>query len=215
VIALRSFSELGVLQRRGIPFAEQNNKGVHMSTAPYEQAIASTRAVLAAVGPDQLGDDTPCASWKVSDIVNHVVGGQYFFRAAMDGEAPAGEPPDFASGDFLARFDEGSAGAVASFQSDGAMDRTVTLPFGQMPGSAFLGLAATDTFVHGWDIAKATGQSTDLAPELATQLLAAARTTIQDAFRGPDGAAPFGPTRQPPDGASAADQLAAFLGRTV
>ena len=186
-----------------------------MSTAPYEQAIASARAVLAAVEPDQLGAETPCASWKVSDIVNHVVGGQYFFRAAMEGEAPSGEPPDFASGDYLARFEEGSSGAVAAFQADGAMDRTVTLPFGQMPGSAFLGLAATDTFVHGWDIAKATGQSTDLDPELASQLLAGARMAIQDSFRGPDGAAPFGPEQQAPAGASAADELAAFLGRTV
>jgi hypothetical protein len=38
---------------------------------------------------------------------------------------------------------------------------------------------------------------------------------ITDQFRGPDGQAPFGPEAAAPDGASAADQLAAFLGRTV
>jgi uncharacterized protein (TIGR03086 family) len=77
-----------------------------------------------------------------------------------------------------------------------------------------LGLAITDTFVHTWDLAKATGQSTDLAPELAAVLLEQARASIQDSFRGPEGA-PFGAEQTAPEGASNADRLAAFLGRSV
>ncbi len=96
------------------------------------------------------------------------------------------------------------------------MDKTVDLPWGQMPGGAFMGLATTDIFTHSWDLARATGQSTDLDPELAAQLLAGSKASIQDAFRGPDGSgAPFGPQQQAPDGATTADQLAAFLGRVV
>jgi hypothetical protein len=38
---------------------------------------------------------------------------------------------------------------------------------------------------------------------------------ISDAWRGPDGVAPFGPERQAADGAPAADRLAAFMGREV
>jgi uncharacterized protein (TIGR03086 family) len=94
------------------------------------------------------------------------------------------------------------------------MEKTLTLPFGQMPGSAFVGLATTDTFAHGWDLAKATGQNTDLAPELAGQLLVGARQAIQPAFRSEDGAV-FGLEQTAPAGACNADQLAAFLGRTV
>ena len=94
------------------------------------------------------------------------------------------------------------------------MTKMLTLPFGQMPGSAFVGLAATDTFTHGWDLAKATGQSTDLDPELAAQLLAGAKQAISPAFRGPE-PKPFGPEQTAPAGATNADQLAAFLGRTV
>jgi len=89
------------------------------------------------------------------------------------------------------------------------------LPFGDMPGSAFVGIAATDTFTHGWDLAKATGQPTDLAPDLAAGLLGGVRTSIPDSFRGPDGKAPFGAEQVAPAGSSNADQLAAFLGRTV
>ena len=40
------------------------------------------------------------------------------------------------------------------------------------------------------------------------------RGAIQDSFRGDDGTAPFGPERTPPDNATNADRLAAFLGRT-
>ncbi len=89
-----------------------------------------------------------------------------------------------------------------------------TLPFGTMPGSAFMGLATTDTFVHAWDLAKSTGQSTDLDPTMAAALLAQSKAAIQDSFRGPEGA-PFGPEAEAPADASDADRLAAFLGRTV
>ena len=89
------------------------------------------------------------------------------------------------------------------------------MPFGEMPAGAVMGLAMNDTFTHGWDLAKATGQSTDIAPQLAAQILEQARASIHDAFRGEDGAAPFGVEQDCPEGASAADQLAAFLGRDV
>lgn len=186
-----------------------------MSVELLKQAIASTRAVLANVSADQLDRDTPCASWKVRDVVNHVVGGQFFFGGSIRGESSAGDAPDFASGDFVATFDQAAAANIEAFSEDGAMARMVKLPFGDMPGAAWAGLAATDTFVHGWDLAKATGQDTDLSPELAGRLLAAARASIQEAFRGADGVAPFGAEQPAPDGASNADRLAAFLGRTV
>jgi uncharacterized protein (TIGR03086 family) len=187
---------------------------ITMSTEPLEQAIATTRAVLTTVSKEQLGDATPCAQWKVSDLINHIVGGQYFFEAGAKGEPPAAGETDFSAGDFVAAFDEGARRSVAAFRADGVMDKMLTLPFGQMPGSAFVGLAATDTFTHGWDLAKATGQNTNLAPELAGQLLIGAKHAISPAFRSPEGN-PFGHEQPAPAGANNADQLAAFLGRKV
>ncbi len=184
-----------------------------MSTAPLQQAVSVTRGVLAAVTPDQLGAPTPCESWDVAALINHIVGAQHFFLAGLSGTPPT-DPPDFAAGDYLAAFDEVSSACIEAFGADGVMERTITLPFGQMPGAAVMGLATTDTFQHGWDLAKATGQSTDLAPELASALLDQSKTAISHAFRGPEGA-PFGPEQSAPDGAPAADQLAAFLGREV
>jgi uncharacterized protein (TIGR03086 family) len=185
-----------------------------MTTEPLEQAIAATRAVLAVVSKEQLDNATPCAAWKVSDLINHIVGGQYFFEAGAKGEPPAGGDTDFSATDFLSAFDEGATRSVAAFRAEGVMGKMLTLPFGQMPGAAFMALAATDTLTHGWDLAKATGQDADLAPELAAQLLAGAKGAIAPAFRSAEGTV-FGLEQQAPAGASNADQLAAFLGRAV
>ncbi|MGI9601030.1 MAG: TIGR03086 family metal-binding protein [Acidimicrobiales bacterium] len=185
-----------------------------MSTQPYEQAVAATRSVLAGVQADQLDADTPCAAWDVSELINHIVGGQHFFLAGMTGTPPTGGDTDYAAGDYVAAFDEATGAALAAFAEEGALQRTVSLPFGDMPGMAVMGLASTDTFQHGWDLAKATGQSTDLAPELAGSLLQQSKMAIQDSFRGPEGA-PFGPEQSCADDACKADQLAAFLGRSI
>lgn len=186
-----------------------------MSTAPLQTAVASTRAELAAVGPQHFDAATPCESWTVRDLINHLIGAQHFFLAVVEGTPPAGGEHDFASGDFVAAFDDISSRLVAAFGADGTMDKILTAPFGQMPGRAFIGFAVNDTFVHGWDLAKATGRSTDLAPEFAAGVLASAKATVPPAMRGEDGKKPFGPIEEAPAGASNADQLAAFLGRRV
>ena len=86
---------------------------------------------------------------------------------------------------------------------------------GPLPATAWMGIATTDAFRHAWDISKATGQSSDLDAEFAEQLLAGARQFIQPAFRGADGERPFGAEAQAPDNSTAADRLAAFLGRSI
>jgi len=170
---------------------------------------------MAAVQADQLSAQSPCQQWDVAGVINHVVGGTKFFTAGMTGQQLA-EEQDWASGDYMAAFDQAAAECVACFQEEGALEKNVALPFGEMPGSAVMGIAMTDIFQHGWDIAKATGQSTDLAPELAAGMLARSRQAISADWRGPeDSPAPFGLEQPCADDACAADQLAAFLGRQV
>jgi uncharacterized protein (TIGR03086 family) len=185
-----------------------------MSTEPLAKAIASTRALLTTVTAEDLGRDTPCASWKVSDLINHIVGAQQFFTAGLRGTPPS-PSGDATAGDFVAAFDDATSATLAAFGEDGVMTTMYTLPFGQMPGAAFVGLATMDAFTHGWDLAKSLGRPTDLDPELAAALLAQAKASISPAFRGEDGKAPFTAEQPAPEGCTAADQLAAFLGRTV
>ncbi|MBO0807472.1 MAG: TIGR03086 family protein [Actinobacteria bacterium] len=187
-----------------------------MNTDTLAAAFASTRAVLANVTADQYDKKTPCASWDVRALINHIVGGSHWFAAiARAGEPPAegAEAPDFTVGDPLAAFDEGIAASVAAFADPDVATKTMKLPFGEMPGAAFMHIAATDTFTHGWDLARATGQDSDLDPELAARLLASSRQAMSDSFRGPDPTSPFGPAVDVPESAPAADKLAGFLGR--
>jgi uncharacterized protein (TIGR03086 family) len=66
--------------------------------------------------------------------------------------------------------------------------------------------------VHAWDLARATGQSTDFDREVIAACLAsyAASPALKDRA-----SAPFDVEQPAPPGATDADRLAAFLGRTV
>jgi uncharacterized protein (TIGR03086 family) len=66
--------------------------------------------------------------------------------------------------------------------------------------------------VHSWDLAKATGQSTDLDPELAAASLASFRAV---AFLPRGEGKMFQEAKPVPPDATPADRLAAFLGREV
>jgi uncharacterized protein (TIGR03086 family) len=92
------------------------------------------------------------------------------------------------------------------------MGRPVTMPFGQMPGGMLVGLFTADNYTHAWDLAKATGQDTDLDPELGEQVLAAVRSFVTADMRKPGF---FDEEKPAPEGATTADRVAAYLGRNV
>jgi uncharacterized protein (TIGR03086 family) len=181
---------------------------------PLNQAMQSTLAVLTKVASDDLDAPTPCASWDVRALVNHFVGTARWWAATIAGGGEVADA-DYAAGDYVAAYEESIAIAVEAFAAEGALARTVRLPFGEFPGAVLLGLAAMEQFTHGWDLARAIGHPTNLDPALATGLLGQARLAVSDAFRGPDGQALFGPAVAVPDSAEPADQLAGFLGRSV
>ena len=66
--------------------------------------------------------------------------------------------------------------------------------------------------VHGWDLARATGQPASFPDDLAEQELAFSRHKLADI---PAGRHPFGPPQPVAAEAPAIGRLAACLGRTV
>jgi uncharacterized protein (TIGR03086 family) len=71
---------------------------------PLDQALRSTLAILAKVGPDDLDAPTPCASWDVRALVNHFVGTARWWAAIVAGaDASAGKAAG--AGEFVARRD--------------------------------------------------------------------------------------------------------------
>lgn len=57
-------------------------------------------------------------------------------------------------------------------------------------------MRVNEYLVHGWDIADATGQPTDLRPDLSARALTQWRSRFGSAARQPGG--PFGPAVEPP-----------------
>ncbi len=185
-----------------------------MAIEPFDSVVATTRDVLANVTSSQLDDATPCALWSVGELIDHIVGGPGFFADALEGVPMSTEETNYSSGDFRGAFDANVARCRGDLEGPHVMTTTYSLPFGEMNGTQIVALASLDMFTHAWDLAKATGQETNLAPALAAQLLEGARAHVPDAIRN-DAGSPFAFERSAPASASAADQLAAFLGRTI
>jgi uncharacterized protein (TIGR03086 family) len=139
----------------------------------------------------------------------------FFFANGLTTGTATPSGGNYVEGDLVVTYDDGISQALAAARTPGALDRAIELPFGTLPAGVWVDIITTDAFIHGWDLASATGRSTDIDPDLARLLLERARMLMQPQFRGDDRAAPFGPEQPPPQGASAADELAAFLGRRV
>ena len=175
----------------------------------HERAQDVFAGVLANVSPEVLSAPTPCSEWTIGDLIEHVVGG----NERVGQWAGVDEPPPARPDSLVDAHLAGASAAQQVFARPGGMTAMFELPFGQLPGSVVIGMRSTDVLTHAWDLAAATGQPTDLDPELATYLLSVARERLQPDFRGPG--KPFGEEQPCPADRPPADQLAAFLGRKV
>jgi uncharacterized protein (TIGR03086 family) len=185
-------------------------------TDPLRRACELTRSILAAVSADQLELATPCQDWRVSDLIDHIVGAAGFFADVAELGASPGdrEWPRYRNGDFVASFDAHARRILAAFEAPGALDRTVLLPTGPTPGARCMEVIAGEMFVHGWDLARATGQAVPqpAGQDVAGWLLASHWPALCAEVRAADGSV-FAPARRVPADAPAVDRLAAFLGR--
>ena len=134
-----------------------------------EYQVTTLTKLVAGVRPDQMDDPTPCEEWDVRGLLNHFVGGAGMFTAAFNGEGSAIDPdapvPDLVGDDPLAAWHAAIANFNAAVDEPGALDRVISLPFGEMPGAVVLEILKFDLTVHCWDLARATeDQGTTLVP---------------------------------------------------
>jgi uncharacterized protein (TIGR03086 family) len=178
----------------------------------YRRAADLAVAIVERVRPDQFDDPTPCTEWSVREVINHVVTGNLFFVHLATGSPPPGGGVDHLSDDPATAFRDSVRAVSAAFEADGFLDRVVPAPFGDTSGGTLVDMRRNELTVHAWDIAKATGQSTDLDPEVVAACTASYTASLRQKNRN---ATPFGEVQPAPPGATDADRLAAFLGRTV
>jgi uncharacterized protein (TIGR03086 family) len=183
----------------------------------FERAVASTAEIVKATPAGRLDAPTPCAGWDVRALMNHVIG-TFWLAEALFGDhaprypmAPGGLPPaDLAGNDPAAAYAEAAAAALAAASAGDTLTRVHVTPLGEMPGPVLAGFTTLDILVHGWDLARATGQPADLDGRLAAHVLGFA----EQALATPESrAALIGPAVAVAADAPVTDRLVAFLGR--
>jgi uncharacterized protein (TIGR03086 family) len=172
--------------------------------------------VIGGITPQQLDDPTPCPDWDVRALLNHMTGGADMFADGVR----EGELSDERLGELMgtdrigtdpqAAFAAAAGRALDAFGAPGATDKVVNMPFGTMPAGVALNIAIFDVAVHTWDLAKATGQSTALDPEVLEPALAVGTQMITPEWRA---GGMFGAEVTVPDDAPTQDRLAALAGR--
>ena len=143
---------------------------------PAELLAAVTdrvKEVVGSVQQSQLSDPTPCAEWNVHGLINHLIGGVEYRRL------PGRQPPNIqlTGADSTHVNDHDASSLSLAYRTE--VDRVLELAsqpgyagkdydhtFGEIPFGQFLVGTLMDQFIHGWDLAKATGQDTTLDTDL-------------------------------------------------
>jgi uncharacterized protein (TIGR03086 family) len=192
-----------------------------MSGEPLDQlreALRIPERLVAGLARSDWARPTPCGNWSVRDLVDHLVRSSLTFTRVLHGEALADLSDlrdgtvDVLQGDPLAAYRRAGEDLLEAFARPGVLEKTFTVPVGPVPGIGALHLRTVEALVHGWDLARATGQPLEVPDALAEQELAWSRAALANL---PPGRTPFGPPQPVDDAAPAIDRLAALLGRTV
>jgi len=181
--------------------------------ADLDRALAATETVVAGIRAGQWAAPTACTELDVRGVLNHLVSGNLLFAALVRGEPLPDRAEDHLDGDPLAAFQRAAGELREAFAAPGALTSVYTAPFGSGPGAVLLHVRLVELLVHGWDLARATGQQADFPADVAERTLAATRRQLTSRPEGPG--APFAAEIPVAAGASAVDRLAGFLGRPV
>lgn len=128
------------------------------------------------IKPDQLDAPTPCAEYDVRGLVGHLL----FWGPSLEGAArkelvpPPGEveaEADLTDGDWATALEEHLNRTAAAWSAAGAWEGVTRMggPM-ELPASLIGGMVLGELVVHGWDLARATGQHLSLDDELLSYL---------------------------------------------
>jgi uncharacterized protein (TIGR03086 family) len=181
----------------------------------YSRALDATSRFVAGIGNVDWAAPTPCSEWTVRELLNHVLYGTVWIEDIFAGktveDVGSKYEHDLIGDDALASYEAAINAAKAAIAKPGAMESICHLRRGDVSGGEYLTSMFTDVFIHGWDLAMATGQNADLDTDLVEIALGLAKQR-EERFRTSPA---FGQGRvsDPGDGASSQERLLAILGR--
>jgi len=184
-----------------------------MSTDPrtdFLQVASWLGDLISATTVDQLDWPTPDEGWTVRDLLGHIVHVESTVSTVVDPDSPMPviEPTDTTWPEV---FEAGLNHIRTIFNEPGVLERTATTFFGPMPVGDFIARFLSEFLVHGWDLAKATGQNPEGPADVAERTFEAAKVSNPAEGRNPKA---FAAPVEPPAGAGPTTKLAAWLGRS-
>ncbi|MFJ9624506.1 TIGR03086 family metal-binding protein [Streptomyces sp. NPDC101181] len=171
--------------------------------------------LLDGVDDARLDAPTPCPDYAVRELLGHLLMLTAAFRDAARKDLGPGTATD--PGAVLPILDEGWRAALplrlaevaAAWRSPGAWAGMTRAGGVELPGEAAGAVALDELVVHGWDLARSTGQPYEAGE---AELLACAALLAPDE-EDPDRGGIFGPPVPVPDDAPLLDRVIALSGR--
>lgn len=181
--------------------------------ATLKEACGVVEGLIASITPEQMDLPTVNDEWIVRELINHLVRGNVWATQNLEtGGAP--RPTEDLIGDRspAQAFSESAQDMLTAFSAPGALGVMVTMPFGEMPGAGLAMFRTGDLVSHAWDLAVATGQDRNIAPQLSEAVLEMSRKRLEGMDRAQS---PFKEIVEVAADACPADRLAGYLGKSV
>ncbi|MFJ8078268.1 TIGR03086 family metal-binding protein [Streptomyces sp. NPDC096176] len=185
------------------------------SLPDFTPAARAVTGLLEAIGDERLGDPTPCPEYAVRELLAHVDGLCLAFRdAARKALGPTTDTsPDAAlpvlEDGWRARIPVRLNELAEAWRRPEAWQGMTRAGGVDLPADIAGRVALNELVIHGWDLARATGQAYDPGEASAAVSYEIVRPTDDDSLR--DGI--FGPPVAVPDDASLLDRVVGFSGR--
>ncbi|MBM7785278.1 TIGR03086 family metal-binding protein [Tenggerimyces flavus] len=138
-------------------------------------AAEAANDVVQGVRPDQLSLPTPCADWDVRALINHLLTTSGHMSELVARKQPvdlaALMETDFMTGDWAKDYAVQVDKAAAAWALPGATEGEFAMHGPPYPAEALAGMFLSELVTHGWDLARATGQTLRVSDELAAAVL--------------------------------------------
>jgi uncharacterized protein (TIGR03086 family) len=179
------------------------------------RAVDQAADLVTHAGDQQAHLPTPCRSWNVQTLIEHLIDDlDQFTKAAAGGSPDWSGPVPPVAGDWSTAFRERAPRLLAAWHEAGDLTATIQLPIGDLPAAFVVNQQIAEFAVHSWDLASATGQDYVPDPEVVSHALQWAGTALLPEYRGTEQAGfVFGPEINTTDDQPSGARLAAFFGR--
>ncbi|TCK24555.1 uncharacterized protein (TIGR03086 family) [Pseudonocardia endophytica] len=171
---------------------------------------------LASWRPSENDPPTPCAGWRLTDLVAHMTVQQRGFARALAGERTMlADWEPVVHDDPLGAYRESCAVVLDVLDTRVDPDAPVLLPEIRdepIPAGMVVGFHLVDNVVHAWDAARSLGDEPKVDDDAVVAALEVARAVPDGDARGQEGSS-FGHGLPVPDGADPWTEMLSRLGR--